>query len=148
MPRAKPLWFLPIPSTTQMTTPRIRKPNAPRPHVADYPPLIVDINARAEYMRITKLLGDKVNKFDLSLLIDYCITHGEIIKLRSVCTNEGEVLVGPKGGTYINPRTNILLSKISHLSSLRRDLFFTPKSRADKVGKPNKAKSMLASLDK
>lgn len=110
------------------------------------PSYIKDVNAVTEFNRIVKLLGKNITELDQSLVVDYAVTHAEIIKLRSVVANEGEVLVGRNGGAYMNPKTNLLLNKIGHLSKLRDDLQFTPKSRKAKIAPPRK-KSLAESLE-
>ena len=111
------------------------------------PANVTNPEAIAEFTRITGLLTGEKKQIDLSLLVDFAITHGEILKLRSVIANEGEVLVSEKTGSYYtNPRVNILANKVSHLSKLREDLLFTPKSRKDKIEKPKK-KTLAESLE-
>lgn len=106
------------------------------------------LEAEREYQRVRKALGVDIKQVDESLLRDYAITHAEIIQLRSIVLNEGIKLVGIKGGEYLNPTVNVLMHKQSHLAALRRDLFFTPKSRADKIKTKSKAASILASLSR
>ena len=103
--------------------------------------------AKAEWLRIVAIMGDKIDKRDRSLLIDYCLTHAEVIALRRTVQFEGHKLVGPKGGEYINPTVNLLISRQTHLASLRRDLYFTPKSRIEKQAKSlSKGKSIVAGI--
>lgn len=94
-----------------------------------------DGEAKLEWIRVVQALADKVDRRDISLLTDYCLTHSEIKELRLSVATEGRTLEGPKGGMYINPTVNLLISRQSHISQLRRDLYFTPKSRIEKQSK-------------
>ncbi len=83
---------------------------------------------------------------DISLIADYAITHAEIIRLREFVAMEGLTLIGAKGGEYTNPKQNILSGQMAHIAQLRRDLYFTPKSRAEKQKPQGKAQSILDAL--
>lgn len=99
-------------------------------------------HAREEFIRILRLLDGKVNAFDESLIVDYANTHGDVIKLKEEVAMQGYTLEGVKGGNYINPTVNILISRQSHLAALRRDLFFTPRSRGEKSKPTGRALSL------
>jgi phage terminase small subunit len=94
-----------------------------------------DPEAKREYVRVVQLLGEKLDERDRSLLCEYALIHAEIQELRVAVDLEGRVLVGPKGGSYLNPTVNLLISRQGHLAQLRRDLYFTPKSRIEKQTK-------------
>ena len=102
--------------------------------VAEHP------EAKAELVRVLKLLHGKVDDRDKSLLIDYAMTHAEIINLRMLIGDD-YTLTGAKGGEYTNPLVNIMAGKQSHLASLRRDLYFTPKTRVEKKNNATKTKT-------
>ena len=103
--------------------------------------------AKQEWVRIHNLLADKLDVRDHSLLIDYCLTFAEIIELRDTVAIEGRTLTSDKGGSYINPTMNLLISRQSHMASLRRDLYFTPKSRIEKQNKArSRGQAILAGL--
>ncbi len=115
------------------------KPTTPPPKLAVPVPIHIaeDPQAKAEFIRVVLLLGDKVDKRDVSLLADYAKVYSEIIDLRTDIGVEGRVLVGAKGGSYLNPLVNLLSGKESLIAQLRRDLYFTPKSRIEKQTKGN-----------
>lgn len=96
------------------------------------PPELTKQWAIYEYKRIMTVLGDKADALDHSLLVDYAQTYSDILDLKSLVDQEGLKLVSTKGGEYINPTWNMLVSRQSHMAALRRDLYFTPKSRAEK----------------
>ena len=108
-------------------------------------PIEVAENAEAkrEYLRVCGLLDGKMDERDRSLLVDYALTHAEIITLRASVDIEGYTCIGEKGGSYVNPTVNVMTSRITHLSQLRRDLYFTPRSRIEKKTNP---KSKSASI--
>jgi len=105
-------------------------------------------HAREEYIRIAKHLDGEVSVVDESLLIDYANTHAEVLELQDAVDLEGRKLTGPKGGEYINPTYNLMISRQSHLAALRRDLFFTPRSRGEKAKPDGKAMSIWEKLNK
>lgn len=96
--------------------------------------------ACAEYKRVIALLEGRLDERDRSLLSDYAITHSEIIELRTLVSRQGRMFEGTKGGYYINPIVNLLSSRQAHIAQLRRDLYFTPKSRIEKQAKATQAK--------
>lgn len=104
----------------------------PPPPPKGVPPELQDAWAAYEYKRVTGLLGKSLKPQDHSLLIDYAQTYSDVIQLRADVKLQGHTLVSDKGNAYINPTTNLLISRESHLAALRRDLYFTPKSRVDK----------------
>lgn len=118
--------------------PRTKKvPPPPPTHYKKTPTELVDRWAIFEYHRICDLLGAKIKDEDHSLLIDYAQTYSDVIQLRAKCQDK-PTLTSDKGNEYINPTVNLLISRQSHLAALRRDLYFTPKSRVDKIGKSKK----------
>jgi phage terminase small subunit len=94
-----------------------------------------NVEAKKEFLRVMQILDGKLDGRDQSLLVDYALTHAEIMELRVCVASEGRVLEGPKGGAYLNPTVNLLISRQGHLGQLRRDLYFTPKSRIEKQHK-------------
>lgn len=105
--------------------------------------------AKLEYCRVVRLLKGKLDERDRSLLVSYALTHSEIIELRiEIDSTGGRMLEGPKGGMYINPMYNMLISRESQLAQLRRDLYFTPKSRIEKQtkGTLSKARSIRENI--
>jgi len=121
----------------------------------------LDPMAEREFSRVYKELGrDKIKEVDLSLLADYaqayadCVglkerifgKHGNHTKQRT--QGEGLTLEGPKGGEYLNPVYVALMNRRDNLAQLRRDLYFTPKSRSEK--KPlskSKGRSLMDKID-
>lgn len=101
-----------------------------------------------EWKRVVVLLEGKFDPRDISLLMDYCITHAEILDLR-VRVGSDEMLMGVKGGCYMNPLLTVMMNRQAHLSALRRDLYFTPKSRIEKQSKGtlSKAKQIKNSVE-
>lgn len=130
------------------------KPNKPPPpRFGMSVPMEVATNpeAKIEYCRVIKLLEGKLDERDRSLLISYSLTHAEIIALRlEIEMTGGRMLEGPKGGMYINPVYNMLISREGQLAQLRRDLYFTPKSRIEKQNKAtlSKARSIRDNIQK
>ncbi len=114
------------------------------PKAIRIPPELASKWAIYEYKRIVIALNEKISALDHSLLVDYAQTYSDILDLRSMVEQEGMKLISEKGGEYINPTLNILISRQSHMAALRRDLYFTPKSRVEKQGKVRKgAKALL-----
>lgn len=111
-------------------------------------PYVTDPWAIHEYRRVTTALGNKANELDMSLLIEYAQTFADTVNLRTQVEEEGVKLIGAKGGEYINPTVGLLSSRLQHLAQLRRDLYFTPRSRIERVNKTkSKAGDILAALD-
>lgn len=106
------------------------------------PPYVTDPVAITEFKRCCKELG-RITQMDLSLLADYSNTFAQCIKLQKDADKEGYKLMGPKGGEYLNPTVTLLMHKQGLLKELRRDLFFTPKSRTEK---PPKGESKVRTL--
>ncbi len=118
--------------------PRTKKvPPPPPQHYKNTPTELTDRWAIHEYHRVCDLLQGKIKDEDHSLLIDYAQTYSDVIQLRAE-TQNCHTLTSDKGNSYINPTVNLLISRQSHLAALRRDLYFTPKSRVDKIGKSKK----------
>lgn len=122
-------------------------PNPPPANPLSLPAWVVDPEARAEYKRLIQILGKNITPVDRSLLVDYCVLHGQILELQNAVDIEGHKLSGPKGGEYLNPTATFLMQKQSLLAALRRDLFFTPRSRGEKAKPKGKALSIAESLD-
>jgi P27 family predicted phage terminase small subunit len=121
-------------------------PKPPPPPKYRIPAHVGKTDATQEYIRILKQLDGKIGPLDESLLVDYANTHAEVIELTDDVRIQGRTLTGPKGGEYINPTMNLLISRQSHLAALRRDLFFTPRSRGEKAKPQGKAQSILDKL--
>lgn len=123
----------------------------PKPPKISIPSCVAENrDAKDEWIRITTILGDKADGRDRSLLEDYCLTHALVRSLRQRVDDEGYTLESPKtGSSYTNPTVNTLTSMQGHLAALRRDLYFTPKSRIEKQTKAtmSKSKSIKDSLN-
>ena len=122
-------------------------PPPPASKPLQIPNHITDGIAREEYIRVVRTLGNKLTPVDRSLLADYAITYADVIRLSEEVETEGHKLTGPKGGEYLNPTTTLVMHKQSLLASLRRDLFFTPKSRGEKSKPTGKAMSIKDALN-
>jgi P27 family predicted phage terminase small subunit len=105
-----------------------------------------DDMALEEFTRVVRELGGVLRPVDVSLLASYALAHAECIRVREACQGEDYVKEGMKGGTYVNPIFNLLTQKENTLASLRRDLYFTPKSRAEKTAPKGKATGILDKL--
>lgn len=112
-----------------------------------YPSWLKDWEARLEFKRVVDILGQNATLLDQSLLADYASTYAEVLDLERLLKDEDRVLWGAKGGAYTNPLVNQIASAKGHLSNLRRDLFFTPKSRGEKKKTQTKAKSLLERIN-
>lgn len=110
------------------------------------PPTLRGKDQVAEWNRVTKELNGKLSELDRSLLVDYCNCYINCIDLRDK-VGDNLTLVGPKGGEYMNPLVSILMHEQNFLAQLRRDLYFTPKSRQEKRGRTGKGASILESLN-
>lgn len=111
------------------------------------PDYVKNKDARREFVRVVNEIGmDKLRPVDISLLLEYAIMHGDIIELMDEVRVEGYMLVSAKGGAYVNPKQNVLSSKQAHLAQLRRDLYFTPRSRVEKGRLNGKAQGILEAL--
>lgn len=97
--------------------------------------VVANEEAHAEFVRIVTELDGKLKGQDLSLISDYCLLHADCIKLTEECEGEPFTCMSEKGGSYVNPIHNVLSGKRAALAQLRRDLYFTPKSRAEKAPK-------------
>lgn len=97
------------------------------------PPSHLDVEARAEWERITPHIEANCLPVDLSLLSDYCRLHSSVVALANQETQEGIKIMGPNGAECLNPTTKLLNERTNRLALLRRDLYFTPKSRAEKL---------------
>lgn len=122
-------------SKNKTKEPKAPPPPAPPVNVMPLPAYVDDPVAIAEFKRCVKDLG-RLTPQDASLLADYANTFAQCIKLQKDVDKEGYKLVGPKGGEYLNPSVTLLMHKQGLLKELRRDLFFTPKSRTEKPPKP------------
>lgn len=125
-----------------------KAPPAPPPPVPviTIPSYVSDPLAIAEFNRCLKHLG-RLTPMDRSLLADYCNVFAECINLQKIVDEEGYKLTGPKGGEYLNPTVTLLMHKQGLISQLRRDLFFTPKSRGEKAKPTGKALSILEQIN-
>lgn len=106
-----------------------------------------DALAKEEFVRLKQIIGDRLSPVDRSLVVDYCTLTAEIRRLQEMVEEEGHKLTGPKGGEYLNPTVTLLMQKQSLLANLRRDLFFTPRSRGEKAKPSGKALSIREKLD-
>lgn len=68
-------------------------------------PKVLTAEAKREWKRITKELGDlnKLTELSLSDLTGYCVWWGRLLKAEAKLKREGEVLKGRNGGPYQNP---------------------------------------------
>lgn len=119
-------------------------PPPPPPKLAvEMPPWLNDVDAKFEFRRVVAILGQNVKPEDQSLLGDYAMAHANVLDLRRCCLGAQRILLGAKGGAFTNPIFQQLAGAESHLATLRRDLFFTPKSRGEKKKTQLKAKSLI-----
>lgn len=87
--------------------------------------------ARAEFRRVVRLMGDRANPADIALLTNYATTFAEVARLSQEVEREGFVVVTPQGAK-VNPKEQLLTARRNQLATLCRDLTLTPKSRAEK----------------
>jgi len=104
-------------------------------------------HAIEEFDRIVCELKGQIRQVDLSLIIHYVILHHDCIIIQEAADASEFALEGAKGGSYTNPLQNLLVSKQNSLAQLRRDLYFTPRSRAEKTKPSGKAKGILEALN-
>lgn len=107
---------------------RGRKPNrlgaAPSGSVPT-PPEWLDVDARAEWDRVTPLLGEVVHQVDLAALVAYCSTYSLWASVRRSLTAESVVTDDGK----LNPAARYAESLLKQLRGLLDQLGFTPASR-------------------
>jgi P27 family predicted phage terminase small subunit len=126
-----------------------QKPKGPPPPPAqasltvEMPNWLTDWKARAEFKRVVAILGQNVGALDQSLLADYAATYAHCQDLEDAWRKMGTVLMSAKGGAYPNPVYSQWQGMCGHLANLRRDLFFTPKSRGEKKKSQSKAQTLL-----
>lgn len=96
------------------------------------PPAYLNDDAKEEFNRVIKFLGNRLNPLDYSLLIDYSEAFADVIFLRALVDVEGMRLMSERGGLYLNPTITLLMNRRSLLATLRKDLGFTPNSRREK----------------
>lgn len=87
--------------------------------------------ARAEFRRVVRLMGDRANPADIAILTNYATTFAEFARLSQEVDRECSVVVTPQGAK-VNPKEQLLAARSKQLATLCRDLTLTPKSRAEK----------------
>ncbi len=122
------------------------KPKPPSSQLILAPSWLSDIRARTEYIRIVKELGGNLKQVDISLIADYAKSFARIFVLEEKVLEHGATSVSSKGAEYVGPWMTMLMAERTHLATLRRDLFFTPKSRGTGSQPTGKAKGILDRL--
>lgn len=136
----------------QQGNPGKRKLNnkEPKPEVAipDCPPHL-EGEAKKEWDRITKelhLMG-LLSRADRAALVSYCTAWGDYVKACNNIEDEGEVIMGAKGGYYQNPWVSIKNSAMDRMLKISAEFGMTPSSRTRlQVEAPTEEDDMQAML--
>lgn len=96
------------------------------------PPKWLSKDAKTEWRRLIKG-GVDLSSIDTDVFCEYCVVTATIRRLSDELAVEDEILEGPNGGYYINPKTNLLINREKRQLMLMRELGFTPKARGQQT---------------
>lgn len=122
----------------------------PKPDVViPEPPDHFEGEALAEWNRITVELQTLrlVSNIDRASLVAYCQAWADYVKACDQIEDEGEVLIGEKGGAYQNPWVSLKNSAMDRMVRVSAEFGMTPSSRTRlKVETPTEEDEMKKML--
>ena len=91
-------------------------------------PIWLDQDARKEWGRLVKdpEVKGRLQSCHRGILAQYCAALSAIARLEIELQKEPEVLEGPQGGRYINPKANLLASAYKRMGAAASKLGLTP----------------------
>lgn len=112
----------------------------PKPRVKVPPcPKWLTGEARAEYRRVGRQLVQLrvMTEIDRTALAAYAHQYQKWLEAEAVVERQGAVLIGEKGGSYINPWQSIANMALKNMRSLLAEFGMTPASRTRVTAAPD-----------
>jgi len=108
------------------------------PTIAGEPPTHFTEEARAEWLRITRLMTESrvLTEGDRAVLALYCSVWAKWLRADRMVARTGEILKTPDGGLYQNPYLAVANRALEQLSKLAAQLGLDPTARTRVVAAP------------